>query len=51
MYVLALILFLGGIFLFGFSFTLPAVQPLLFVGGILCVSAALALPIHFTRRS
>jgi hypothetical protein len=50
MYVLALVLFIGGMVLFGISFTFPLLQPLLFITGILCISASLALPIHFTRR-
>jgi hypothetical protein len=51
MYIIALILFVGGMFLIGISFSLAPVQALVFILGILCVAAALALPIHFTRRS
>lgn len=51
MYVIALILFVGGVFLVGISFSLAPFQALFFILGILCVSAALALPIHFSRRA
>lgn len=51
MFPIALILFVGGIFLIGISFSIVPVQALVFVLGILCVSAALALPVHFRRRT
>jgi hypothetical protein len=51
MIVVALVLFLGGMWLLGFSFTLPDWQGLVFVAGILCVALSLALPIHLTRRA
>jgi hypothetical protein len=50
MYVIALILFLGGVFLVGISFSLAPIQALVFILGILCVSAALALPVHLSNR-
>jgi hypothetical protein len=31
----------------GISFSLPILQGLVFVGGLLAISLALALPIHF----
>lgn len=50
MYIVALILFLGGIFLLGISFSLVPLQALVFVVGILCVAAALAIPVHLGNR-
>jgi hypothetical protein len=50
MYVLALILFLGGIALLGISFAVAPIQALLFILGILMVSGALAIPVHFGNR-
>lgn len=50
MYVLALILFVGGIVVLGISFALVPLQALFFVLGILLVSAAIAVPIHFGNR-
>ncbi|MGP3536357.1 hypothetical protein ACTU3I_16290 [Microbacterium sp. RD1] len=51
MFIIALILFVGGVFLVGISFSLAPFQALVFILGILAVAAALALPIHLTRRS
>ncbi len=51
MFLIALILFLGGVFLVGISFTLVPIQALVFVLGILCVSAAIALPVHLGNRT
>ena len=44
MFALCLVLFLGGIYVMGLSFNIPGLEGLLFVLGILMVSAALALP-------
>ncbi|MFT4230141.1 MAG: hypothetical protein QM602_07635 [Microbacterium sp.] len=49
MFVVALALFVLGIITTGVSFSLPPFQPIVFVAGILLVSLALALPIHFGR--
>lgn len=46
MFIVALVLFLGGMYLFGLAFSLEAFQGLVFTAGILCVSLAMALPIH-----
>lgn len=48
MYIIALILLLGGIFLVGISFSIVPIQALVFVAGILCVAASLAIPVHFS---
>jgi hypothetical protein len=48
MYIIALILLLGGIFLIGISFSIVPIQALVFIVGILCVAAALAIPVHFS---
>lgn len=50
MYVVSLLLFLLGMFAFGISFSLPGLEPYVFVLGILLVSAAIALPIHVRAR-
>ncbi|WP_416895080.1 hypothetical protein [Microbacterium sp.] len=47
MFVIAMILFVGGIIAMGISFSLPILQGLVFVGGLLAICLALALPIHF----
>ena len=51
MYVIALILFLGGVLLVGISFALAPFPALFFILGILLVSAAFALPIHLGNRT
>ena len=51
LYILYLLLFLGGFYLFGAAFTVDAWQGLIFTGGILAVSLALALCLHTSRRT
>jgi hypothetical protein len=51
LFVLYLVLFLAGFFLFGAAFTATAFQGLIFTAGILAVSLAVALLFHTTRRS
>ena len=50
-YTLALILLVGGMWLVGFAFALPALQGLVFIVGILVICAALAVPVHFISRA
>ena len=50
MFIIALILFLGGVFLVGISFALVPLQALAFVAGILLVTAAIAIPVHLGNR-
>lgn len=45
LFALYVVLFLGGMYVMGLSFNLPAFQGVVFVLGILLVSAALAAPI------
>ncbi|MET0673952.1 MAG: hypothetical protein ABWY37_10700 [Microbacterium pygmaeum] len=50
-FVVSFVLFIGGMFLFGFAFSLTAWQGPVFVGGILAVSLALAMPAHLLTRA
>lgn len=50
MFVVYLVLFLGGFWLFGLAFTVDAWQGLIFGAGILVVSLAVGLLFH-ARRS
>jgi len=50
MIVVVMALFLGGMYLFGLAFTITEWQGLVFVLGILLVSAALAIPAHLLSR-
>lgn len=46
-FVLAIILFVGGMYLFGLAITLTSLQGLVFFAGIVAVSLAIAIPVHF----
>jgi hypothetical protein len=46
MFIVALLLFLLGMFAFGISFSIEGLQAIVFVSGILLVSLAMALPMH-----
>ena len=49
-FIICIVLFIGGMFLFGLAPLLPAFQGLVFFIGILCVAAALAIPMHLLAR-
>lgn len=49
MYIVALLLFLLGIFCFGIAFSVTGFQAVVFVSGILLLSLAMAIPIHMRR--
>ncbi len=46
MFIVYMVLFLGGFYLFGLSFAIESMQGLVFTLGLLAVSAALALCLH-----
>ena len=48
-FVIAMAAFVVGLWLFGLAFTLTAWQGPIFFGGILAVSAAIAIPVHVLR--
>lgn len=50
MYIVALLLFLLGMFATGISFSLAGWEAIVFVAGILCIAAAMALPIHLRAK-
>ncbi|SFS14312.1 hypothetical protein SAMN04487846_2895 [Microbacterium sp. cf046] len=50
MFVLYILLFLGGFYLFGAAFAVDSWQGLIFTAGILSVSLAVAILFH-TRKS
>ena len=49
-FIICIALFIAGMFLFGLAPILPAFQGLVFFVGILCVSAALAIPTSLLPR-
>lgn len=52
MYVVSILLFVLGIVAFGMAFSFPdPFRAIVFVLGILLVCAAMAIPIHTTRRN
>ena len=49
LFVLYLILLLGGMYLVGSAFAAPFLPALVFVAGVLCISLAVALPLAAQR--
>jgi len=49
-FVVSLALFVGGILLMGYSFSIEGYEFLSFFAGILVTSAGVALPIHVLKR-
>ena len=49
-FVIAIALFIGGLALFAYSFYAVGFEGIMFFGGILAVSAAIALPVHVLKR-
>jgi hypothetical protein len=45
-FIIAFVIFLGGLALFAFAFDVPQFQALMFLGGIAAISIALAIPFH-----
>ncbi len=51
MFILYIVLFLGGFYLFGAAFNAEAWQALIFTAGILSVSLAVGILFHTQRRT
>jgi hypothetical protein len=49
-FVIAFILFIGGIFLFGLAFDVQGAQALVFVSGLAAIVIAMAIPFHILKR-
>jgi hypothetical protein len=47
----SLVLFVGGIALFGYAFETPGFETAMFVGGIAAIVAAIAIPFHVLKRT
>jgi hypothetical protein len=45
-FVIAFVIFVAGLVLFGFAFTVPSFEAVMFVGGVVLVSISLAIPFH-----
>ena len=48
-FVVAFAIFVFGIWLFGLAFSVTSLMAPIFIGGILCVAFALAIPFHLLR--
>ena len=48
--IVAIILFLGGMLLFGYAELFPGYEIFVFAGGIVAVSLAVAIPVHILKR-
>lgn len=49
-FVIGAVLFVGGVVMFGYSFDGTTFDPFLFAGGIIVVSASIAIPFHLLKR-
>ncbi|MDM4764178.1 hypothetical protein QT381_14300 [Galbitalea sp. SE-J8] len=49
-FLVSIVLFFVGIFLLGQAFVVEAGQAYVFLGGVLVISIAFALPIHLYKR-
>ncbi|GAA3656705.1 hypothetical protein [Microbacterium marinilacus] len=49
MFIISLVLFLGGFGLFALAFNIEILQGVVFTAGILAISLAMALPMHFSK--
>ena len=49
-FVVTVAIFLGGLLLMGYAFYMPGYEALAFIGGILAVSLAVAIPVHVLNR-
>ncbi len=49
-FVIALALFVGGMVLMGYAFTLTQGMAIMFFGGIIAVSLSLAIPFHLLGK-
>jgi hypothetical protein len=45
-FIIAFAFFIGGLVLFGFAFTVPSWEAVMFLGGIACVAVSLIIPFH-----
>jgi hypothetical protein len=49
-FVIALALFVAGFYVMGSAFYVPGFEYLLFIGGIVCSSIGIMIPIHVLKR-
>ncbi len=49
-FVVALVLFVGGIVLFAYADQVPGFEAFVFFGGIVAISLSVAIPFHLMKR-
>ena len=49
-FVLSIVLFLGGIFLFYFAFTVESLHAVIFFAGIVAISLSFGIPAHILAK-
>lgn len=49
-FVISLVLFVLGLYIMASAFTATGAEYLVFVGGILCASLGIAIPVHILKR-
>jgi hypothetical protein len=49
-FVIGAVLFVGGIVLFGYAWDGTVFHPAVFVGGLVAISASIAIPFHLLKR-
>lgn len=49
-FVIAMVFFVGGILLMGYSFEPGGGEAISFAGGILCIGASLFIPFHLLKQ-
>ncbi len=50
-FIVAFAIFVAGLVLFGFAFTVPSFEAVMFVGGVILVAIAIAIPFHVLGHS
>jgi hypothetical protein len=48
--IVSIIIFIGGLFLFGYAQEFPGYELFVFAAGIVAVSIAVAIPVHLMKR-
>lgn len=49
-FVISLLLFVAGLYFMGSAFYVEGLETLVFIGGILCTSLGVAVPVHVLHR-
>ena len=49
-FIVALVVFLGSLYLFSLAFAVPGFEALIFAAGIIGVSISFAIPFHILKR-